>query len=278
MGLEYFKYTLHSKSKLNPFDNRLREGVLFKLDDAYCDYCPWEIFGDMGVDSLLAHIKSDGELPPVLQKQINLDRNRRKKEELPFLNHGFNSSASPVIKFKIQSFLESLESLDLDKVQRIRIDFNNTYSFQQVVKFWEDLSELIKSKIEFLEDPCPYTEQEWGELSSMGIPLALDRNQLGSNVLSIEYGIYKPNIDVSPGSFNKVVFSSYMGHDLGRYHCYLELLEKGDLELYHGINTPNLFHEQLELFHCVNGHCRPNLSAIELMYKNLEELTWKKLI
>jgi len=65
-----------------------------------------------------------------------------------------------------------------------------------------------------------------------------------------------------------------MGHDLGRYHCYLSLMEYGNLDLFHGIDTPGMYKNQKSLFIKEGNKLVPNKKEIEQMYKELEEMTW----
>ena len=39
-----------------------------------------------------------------------------------------------------------------------------------------------------------------------------------------------------------------MGHDLGRFHAYLACLRYADLTQFHGIDTPGIYQQQIDIF------------------------------
>jgi len=192
-----------------------------------------------------------------------------------FKNHKLNTHGDvSKIKFAgVEKFLSFL--MDMEAKSRVRVDFNNQSSFSEIEILWESLKTSDKAKIDYFEDPYP-KDDSWIHLQQMGIELASDRNKKDGIAHSID--IYKPNVDLEPPKDRRQIFSSYMGHDLGRYLCYLELMQKGDLNEIHGVDTPKLYQGQLELFNVGDDHYYSlNESAVRQLELNLRNLSWSDL-
>ncbi|MBD64566.1 MAG: hypothetical protein CME62_05140 [Halobacteriovoraceae bacterium] len=267
MDLAYSSYQLTSRSLPNVLsrpEDKVYDGVLLRVDKKYfLDYFPWQVFGDCPCEEFLLHLKEQG-LPDYLKNLLELEKNRDVIDHQSFNNHGFNQVAD-ITKVKVFS-LDEL-NITLEKYNgRVRLDFNNAYPDQDVMKWWLGLSEEDRQKIDYIEDPC--TPEFYASLKLKGMPIASDRVQYDS-----EIKIFKPNIE-SIQKGKKLIFSSYMGHDLGRYHAYLSLLTYGDRELVHGINTPGVYLEQKPLFIQNNLSCSIDKQVRDEMYKELGEREW----
>lgn len=60
--------------------------------------------------------------------------------------------------------------------QPVRLDFNESMEPDALCRWVDSLSERARSRIDFIEDPCPYDPETWSRLRShCGIRLALDR-------------------------------------------------------------------------------------------------------
>ena len=276
MLIDYYFYTLNPITDLNRFKPLLREGVFFRIDGQYfCEYFPWHEFGDLSCDDIILQIKNNKSLPSFLKKMISLEKNKDSIRHRSFYNHSLDHfDVCETVKIKINNF--NFKKAELFDTKKLRIDINNLFNMNEVIDFWRDLPQNIRSKIEYLEDPCLYHPADWQRLQDEGIPIATDRNNKDNDFYHFE--IYKPNIDDCPIGKKDVIYSSYMGHDLGRYHSYLELMQNGNLDLYHGIDTPNLFTDQLSLFNGLNGSLTINKSAIKEIYTFLRNLSWINLI
>lgn len=57
---------------------------------------------------------------------------------------------------------------------RWRLDFNGCLNENDALKFWKSLPHHLKTRIDFIEDPCPFSVQSWERLVDAGMPLALD--------------------------------------------------------------------------------------------------------
>lgn len=243
--MKFHRYKLFSVGSLNRFSDgkSAREGIIFWDGDAFFDYHPWIEFGDLPVDEFLNDVRMRGP-SRVMSKHFSLWRERSTLDYVGFFNHSLNASGE-VSKIKFRQGMDLPSLIKEFGCQKIRIDFNNMLDIEETKSLWASLDTEIKHKIEYFEDPCPEIEQ-WKQLKQLGIPLACDRNT--AELSSFDFNIYKPNVDIKPVEGKRNIFSSYMGHDLGRFQAYLELMKSGDLDLYHGIDTPAIYENQLVLF------------------------------
>ena len=68
-----------------------------------------------------------------------------------------------------------------------------------------------------------------------------------------------------------------MGHDLGRFQAYLELMKLGDLDLYHGIDTPDIYENQLELFESDGVKTYLIESVLDNLLDQLSSYEWEEI-
>ncbi len=274
--MKYYRYQIKPIQKLNRYTSELgaREGILFNYNGCFLDYHPWTEFGDLGLDEFLAKIKNEG-ITKHMRDLFSLDREKKSIVPQPFLNHTFNK-VSKCCKLKYSSRNELISFMaKLETGSKLRVDFNNSLSFEQSKDLWNSFTQSQRDLIEFFEDPCPES-QDWGQLRKLGMRIACDRNKGISG--EFDFRILKPNVDNFLGLENNLIFSSYMGHDLGRYHCYLALMRYGRLDLFHGIDTPDIFENQKNLFTDLgNNLLSLNNTAVRELYSELEELEWTSL-
>jgi O-succinylbenzoate synthase len=106
---------------------------------------------------------------------------------------------------------------------RWRLDFNESLSPAEASRFWRSLPQELRARIDFLEDPCPYTDATWIELRrGQGIPLAVDR-EAAPLTKAADWMVVKPAVDeplllaeaaVSHGQ--RLIVTSRMDHPLGQ--------------------------------------------------------------
>ncbi len=277
MELSYSRFILRPKQDLNHFSRLAhREGVFFKYDSYYAEYTPWLEFGDLSVDHYLNHIRLTKKIPDLILKKFDLDKDKKNIRHDRFFNHGLNNLSQKTCKLKINDFISKLKDSDLEEYSgSLRLDCNNFYTLEEFLQFYNSLSKKLISKIEYFEDPCPYNDLNWGQLRDLSIPLAIDRNSFDDEHFDFE--IYKPSIDFKPLTTKPVIYSSYMGSDLDRYHTYLELMSHGDLSLFHGVDTPNLFLDQSDLFQYQGSDCFLNTQSVDVLYGKLKGMMWTKI-
>ena len=271
----FSRYQLTPLRKLNAKSGSgMMEGVFLKVQDergefGYADYFPHVELGDLSVEQVL-----QGERDEYFEKCLHFAKNEKRlrtQEHLPFLNHQLgmssNHNKTAIIKLKLFGIEDlSLARQCLERQMPLRLDANGSVSFEQWQAFLASLSQEQRELIDYIEDPGR------GDWKALGVPSAQDFQQNES----FDFYIHKANAKFFPEnlSSSKVIFSSYMGSDLGRYHCYLELLEKGDLSQVHGIHTPDCFEEQGSLFEPSGEALRPGTEAITSLYANLERRQW----
>ncbi len=105
---------------------------------------------------------------------------------------------------------------------RWRLDFNESLNDNEALEFWRSLPDFLKNKIDFIEDPCPFTLNGWERLVDAGIPLALDvgsdvrRQPVITSDLPI-IRIVKPARETTPKDLSQPpVFTTVMDHPVGQ--------------------------------------------------------------
>ena len=278
MHIEYFVDQLSPISRLNKFSNVMRSVLYFRIDQKYyLEYHPWKEFGDLSINEMMDRIKRSQKLPPFLEFLLKLEKNKKSISHLKFLNHLLIKPEDEIdlrtcVKLKVLSPL-SLMNSKLAKLSKLRIDFNNYEDIDELLLWLKTMPPKLKEKIDFLEDPTDINEINI-EIKELGFKLAADRNIFNTDIY--DFDIYKPNIDGEKFRQSSI-FSSYMGGDLGRYHAYLALMEYGDLNLYHGISTPGIYNDQLDLFVSDGFYLSIDMSQVNMMYDRLRNKSWQKI-
>jgi O-succinylbenzoate synthase len=100
-----------------------------------------------------------------------------------------------------------------------RVDFNCTLSLDAALKFWDMLSDAMKERIDFVEDPCYYDVETWQALQDAGMPLGYDMPV--QNEAIIPARTTKPMMRlVKPARHHSnsglPVFTTYLDHPLGQ--------------------------------------------------------------
>ena len=117
-----------------------------------------------------------------------------------------------------------LSSLPLSRFT-LRFDFNGTLDVDSYVRFIGFLPTEIRARIEFVEDPVPWSARDWQECAAAGVPLALDRVDSFDGIESASFAwcILKPAVqepehvrDFARASGRKLCVTSYMDHPLGQ--------------------------------------------------------------
>ncbi len=279
MKITYSTYQLTPRKRANRLsDLRPKSGVFIQGTLArkvlFADYFPHEALGDRSCDEFLDSFKFqthgyDRRVFALLLKDGELQRSPLTL----FRNHQLwtpsEAAEAPILKYKLQgpddfSFLPLLE-----RGLRLRLDANGCFERQSLSSFVRGLPKEALTLVDYIEDPTQ--DQDWSSL-----PLPSARDFLHGTPHS--YYIFKPNREERPATEAKIVVSSYLGSDLGRWHAYGELLAHGDLADTHGIVTENFYDEELPLF---RGNYRdgftPDAATVRRLYRNLENRNWKVL-
>lgn len=254
-------------------------------DDGFrgiADIFPLRFLGDPEVDSVLQNHEHS-----LFRNAIEFaDRERLfQKNEVPFFSKSFVESnvlmtdfdelLSPstlervpfmkTIKLKgtkdfisiaaaLNSFCKQLED---DDILKLRIDFNSVLTHEQLVTFLDHLSECALEKIEYLEDPMPWNQEQWEALTQR-IPLAADESleQVVESKAKIPFlvvkparlGVHKTKSVVEKSMDQKIIFTSSMDHLVGILHSIslMQELESQFPEKVHpvgGFLTLDAYHE-----------------------------------
>lgn len=234
----------------------------------YADLHPWPSLGDKPLDEQLDLWRNNHS---TLQLQRSLEMAQKdavsrqgKMEKLQYLsqikNHTLflertlsvpmiedrlkskcHDGETPIVKWKISPetseyaiALLNKAAESLSKLQW-RLDANGLFSFDEIAKFWNQLSTEAKKTIQFVEDPCHYEEEHWSRLENLGMPLAIDFeiNRWKSKSLKASptesgqiFFVFKPAIqDISLWSEwlnqnpHRFLLTSYLDHPVGLLHA-----------------------------------------------------------
>jgi o-succinylbenzoate synthase len=104
-----------------------------------------------------------------------------------------------------------------------RLDFNENGDAAELTEWLTSLSVEERTRIDFIEDPCPFSDAKWRELFlKTRVPLAVDREAAPHRV-DAQYTVIKPAIDepwllaeAAQEFGQRVVVTSYMDHPLGQ--------------------------------------------------------------
>jgi hypothetical protein len=272
MNVSYSLFTLTPLRRANRMSSlEPKQGVFLKIkgrfEDSYAEYFPHQNLGDRSVEQFLAEFKFQKyEYDQKVFQLLRQDQELRSRHLPTFFNHelwdGSSQTTSPVIKYKLKDEQDlSFIALAM-KGTRIRLDANGLFTQETMKSF---IKELRNTPIEYMEDPI--TDGNWDHL-----PFDLARDFL--NGTPFEFYIYKPSCEMRP-SHDKLIFSSYLGSDLGRFHAYCELRDFGDLSQYHGIVTKGFHNEDLDLFKgSYSSHWQVDPQELKIMYQRLIKRDW----
>jgi hypothetical protein len=149
------------------------------------------------------------------------------------------------------------------------LDANALFKRSDYLAFVKGIPERYHAQIEYMEDPLK--ETDWSKLYFSS----------ASDFISgtpHSYYVYKPNCEFKPSTEAKIIFSSYLGSDFGRWHAYCELVKEGDLSLTHGIVTPGSYEGEKSFFSgsYQNGF-EIEQTAVRRLYQDLSDVGWKLL-
>jgi O-succinylbenzoate synthase len=245
-----WRYVLKSREKLNAVSGRSEfSGALIRMGDGFGCLHPWPELGDPGLEDLLEELRS-GEVSSGMARsavQMASDdgywRGRKQsmidkvEQDIPESHATLPGCTAAVLEEAVgRGFstvkLKSGHGFE-EQLERIhgfahrwpgltwRFDFNEVLNKDEVLGFCRSVADYLKNRIDFLEDPCPWGEGDWAEISQVsGLELALDRevdlHAPGHHVL-----VLKPVRDAIRMDFpekRKLVITSNMDHPLGQ--CY----------------------------------------------------------
>jgi hypothetical protein len=279
MKVFFSPYTLTPKKQLNRLSSlEKKTGVFIKAilghKVLFADYFPHLPLGDRSVDQFLAEFKfQENDYDRKVFALLLKDNEFQKLVPKNFFNHqlwsGGEEIVAPTVKYKLLSPDDRNFFKALERNVRVRPDLNGLFTRENFLRFVNDIPLKMRELIDYAEDPL--AEKDWKDL-----PLPVARDFIEGT--PYEYYIYKPNCEVRPKSDAKIIYSSYLGEDLGRYHAYCELILEADLTLTHGIATFGFFQEEKIFF---NGNYQDGFIAdaakVRRLYKWMDAREWKTL-
>jgi len=313
--LWFWKYRLTARQPLNAKSaRREHEGALVRIGEGFACLHPWPELGDPPLRRCLDDL-AGARRWPLVRRAVRCardDADARFVAEplledlevpashatLPWLDERIVESA--VSKgfrcAKLKAGRDPLaEARRLNEVAaghpglRWRIDFNETLEPAGVEAFLDALDPGLLQRIDFLEDPCPYSPTAWRELRRQRVPLAVDR-EAAPTADAAQVMVLKPAVDepwllaeAAAGRGQQLVVTSYMEHPLGQVFAAWEAAKLGvqfpglvgmcGLQTHH-LFTPSDFAERLGRW---SPEFRPPGGTGLGFDDLLERLPWKRL-
>jgi O-succinylbenzoate synthase len=311
------RYRLKARGLLNSISRRRDfEGALIQIDGGFGCLHPWPELGDPSLEKCLADLAGDRRWPivrravrcaeydrvarefdhslfedmEVPESHATLTRQNRESVAL-VVDAGFTT-----VKLKAgrdpaaeSTFLEAMVA-EFPTV-KWRLDFNESLESGETAEFLLGLSENARAAIDFVEDPCPYSESAWIDLHrKTGVKLAIDREAApphsAAQVMVIKPAVDEPFLlgEAAIRNRQQVVVTSYMDHPVGQTFAAWEAARLGlqfpGLVGLCGLQTQALF--EADAFSEILGAAAPAFQVPEgngLGFDDLlEALPWKRLI
>ena len=283
-SIKFHKYSINfEKAPNSKTTNGEVEGALIKINGGYACIQPWITLGDNDLEYHLESIASNKptDIAKAAIKCCFIDgKARSNKVDLfqsltpPKYHLTFNpddlfnidpNSINSFTHLKIKSnenFVKTLEIINKFSQFKIRLDFNESITPDQLIDFNESLSSHTRNKIDFIEDPFPYDPDLWCHYQKQtGLNFALDRGPYNAKK-GFKVRIWKPVILSSIETIQPICITHNMDHEFGRrYAAYCASITNYSIKV-HGIGDFN---------HNKNGY---GLG----MDDYLESLSWKDLI
>lgn len=279
MEVYYSPYTLtalKSSNRLDSVGEKTGVHLMMNLDGrrVYADYFPHTELGDRPVDQFMGEFKAQvHEYDRKVLHLLKRDGDFQSLKTVRFKNHQLLSTGekpqSAVVKYKIQSTQDFAPIELLESCTTLRLDANGLFRKAEYESYFDQFPRELLAKIEYVEDPL--YDVNWGHLS---LKSAKDR----IDGIPAHFIVYKPNREFLPTTIVPIIFSSYLGSDLGLWHAYCELAESGNLSLTHGIYTKGHYKEEKAfLFGNYREGFSPDLSRVKSLYNDLSKKSWKLL-
>ena len=243
------RYCLKARGRLNAISKRHAfQGALIQLDGGFGCIHPWPELGDPPLEKCLADLAGARRWPIVRRalRCAEYDREARKFDHSLFeemevpQSHATLTSRDPsqlalaveagfsTVKLKTghnpEADAKFLDAMTAEfPALRWRLDFNELLEPEEAAEFLLGLAEKTRAAIEFVEDPCPYSEAAWSELHrKTRVPLAVDREAAplssAAQVMVVKPAVDEPFLlaEAALRHRQRVVLTSYMDHPVGQ--------------------------------------------------------------
>ena len=243
------RYRLKARGFLNSISNRSTfEGALIQIDGGFGCVHPWPELGDPTLEKCLADL-AGARRWPIVRRAIRCaeyDREARAFENSLFeemevpASHATLAKADAAevaraveagfttVKLKagrdLSAEMKFLDAMTLEfPALQWRLDFNESLNSEQAAEFLQGLGEKARAAIDFVEDPCPFSETSWAELHrKTRVKLAVDREatplSAAAQVIVIKPAVDEPFLlgEAAIAHNQRVVMTSYMDHPVGQ--------------------------------------------------------------
>jgi O-succinylbenzoate synthase len=243
------RYRLKARGFLNSISNRREfEGALIRIDGGFGCIHPWPELGDPPLEKCLADLAGPRRWPIVRRalRCAEYDRTARRFEHSLFEEMEVPESHATLSVMRTEGVARALEAgfttiklkagrnpvgerKFLDEMTaefpavKWRLDFNESLEPDAAAEFLTSLAEHTRAAIDFVEDPCPYSESAWSGLHRQtGVKLAVDREaaplSAAAQVMVVKPAVDEPFLlaEAALRHQQRVVLTSYMDHPLGQ--------------------------------------------------------------
>jgi len=243
------RYRIRSRGFLNTISGRREfEGALIRVGDGFGCIHPWPELGDPTLEKCLADLQGERRWPIVRRalRCAEYDEAARSRDESLFEEMEVPKSHATLTDLKFPAVADAVEAgftvvkikagrnpeKEADFIEEAarefpalkwRIDFNESLTPDKAEAFLLGLPERVRMAIDFVEDPCPFSETAWPALHrKTRVPLAIDReaapHREGAQVCIIKPAIDEPFLlaEAAIAHRQRVVLTSYMDHPFGQ--------------------------------------------------------------
>ncbi len=243
------RYRLKARGFLNAITNRREfEGALIEVDGGYGCIHPWPELGDPTLEKCLADL-SGARRWPIVRRALRcaeydrasrlFDNSLFEEMEVPESHATLAKTDLAEIALAVHAGFTTVkikagrdltgEAKFLDEMTaeypqlKWRLDFNESLTPDDATAFLLGLAEKTRAAIDFVEDPCPYSESAWKELrKTTRLKLAVDREAAplssAAQVMVVKPAIDEPFLlgEAAMAHNQRVVVTSYMDHPVGQ--------------------------------------------------------------
>lgn len=244
-----FRYRLKARGFLNAVSKRrVFEGALIQIDGGFGCIHPWPELGDPSLEKCLADLAGERRWPIVRRalRCVEYDRTARNFEhslfeemEIPESHATLAKGDCAGIALAVEAGFTTVklkfgrdpvaEAAFLDDMAaefptlRWRLDFNESLTPEAAAGFLMGLAGKTREVIDFVEDPCPYSESAWSGLHrETRVRLAVDRESAplssAAQVMVIKPALDEPFLlaEAALQHRQRVILTGYMDHPVGQ--------------------------------------------------------------
>jgi len=243
------RYRLMARGFLNAVSGRREfDGVLIRMGEGYGCIHPWPELGDPPLEKCLEDL-AGARRWPIVRRAIRCaeyDAAARGREESLFEEMEVPGSHATLPAADVALAEQAIEAgfthlkmkcgRDAGKERgcieavaeahpevKWRLDFNESLDPASVVEWVGGLGEAARRTLDFLEDPCAFSESGWEKLyRELRVPLAVDR-EAAPNRKAAQVCVIKPAVDepwllaeAALTHGQRLVVTSYMDHPFGQ--------------------------------------------------------------